>query len=181
MTATRARSKKPASRSRRAPPPSKWAQVRAALATHLGRQSDDVWGLFLILAGVLAALGIYADLTGPLGHVVKGIAAALFGWARILVPIALIGIGAVLVRETRSEPGRVVIGLGVLVVAVTGLLHLTFGAPAWGSPIRELRDAGGLLGMLVAEPLRRVVAVPGASLVLATLLSVSILVLTRTS
>ncbi len=181
MTATRLRPKKPAGRSRRAAAPSPWSRITTALRTHLGRQSDEVWGVLLVLFGVLAALGIYADLTGPLGHVVRSGAGALFGWARLLVPVALVGVGIVLVREARSEPGRVLIGLGFLVVAVTGLLHLACGAPHWRAPVHDLRGAGGLLGMLVAEPLRRVVAVPGAALVLVTLLGVSGLVLTRTS
>ena len=181
MAATRARSRKPPSRSGRAATPSRWAKVRTGLAAQLGRQTDDVWGLLLILAGLLAALGVYADLTGPVGHAVRAAAAALLGWARLAVPVALVWIGAVLVRQTRSEPGRLLIGLGFLAVAATGLLHLASGAPAWGAPIHEVSDAGGLLGMAVAQPLRRTVAVPGAALVLATLLSVSILVLTRTS
>ncbi|HUP85569.1 MAG TPA: DNA translocase FtsK 4TM domain-containing protein [Acidimicrobiales bacterium] len=189
MTATRARPKKRPAPAKRAPvkrrPPAKpslWRQVRAAMATYLGRQSDDVWGLLLILAGVLAALGIYADLTGPVGRVLDDGAGALFGWGRLLLPVALAGVGTVLVRGApRTEPGRVVIGFLFLVVALCGLAHLLQGAPVWGSSIDELRDAGGLLGLAVAEPLRSLIAVWGASLVLTTLLALSALILTRTS
>jgi S-DNA-T family DNA segregation ATPase FtsK/SpoIIIE len=190
VTATRARPKKrPAPASKRAPakrkPPAKvslWRQVRTTMATYLGRQSDDVWGLLLILAGVLAALGIYADLTGPVGRVLNDGAGALFGWGRVLLPVTLAGVGAVLVRGApRTEPGRVVIGFVFLVVSLCGLAHLLLGAPVWGSSIDELRDAGGLLGLVVAEPLRSLIAVWGASLVLTTLLALSVLILTRTS
>ena len=190
MTATRARpKKKPAASSKRAPakrkPPAKpslWAQLRTTMATYLGRQSDDVWGLLLILAGVLAALGIYADLTGPVGRVLDDGAGAVLGWGRLLLPITLAGVGAVLVRGApRTEPGRIVIGFVFLVVALCGLAHLLFGAPVWGSSLDELRDAGGLLGLAIAEPLRSLIAVWGASLVLVTLLALSVLILTRTS
>jgi len=159
-----------------------WAQVRATFATHLGRQSDDVWGLLLILAGVLAALGIYADLTGPFGRVLRDASGALFGWGRLLVPVALAGVGVVLVRGApRTEPGRIVIGFGFLLLSLCGLAHLVLGAPVWGSSLDEIRDAGGFLGLVVAEPLRGLIAVWGASLVLVTLLALSVLILTRTS
>ena len=190
MTATRARpKKKPAPASKRAPAkrkpapkPSIWARLRTTLATYLGRQSDDVWGLLLILAGVLAALGIYADLTGPVGRVLDDGAGAIFGWGRLLLPLTLVGVGTVLVRGApRTEPGRIVIGFVFLVVSLCGLAHLVFGAPVWGSSLDQLRDAGGFLGLVVAEPLRGLIAVWGASLVLATLLALSVLILTRTS
>ena len=114
VTATRARpKKKPAATSKRAPakrkPPAKPSlatRLRTTLATYLGRQSDDVWGLLLILAGVLAALGIYADLTGPVGRVLDDGAGAVFGWGRLLLPITLAGVGAVLVRGGRDRRAR---------------------------------------------------------------------------
>jgi len=189
VTATRARPKKPASRStggssgrKKAPKPSIWRQVRDTFATYLGRQSDDVWGLLLILAGILAALGIYADLTGPFGSVVRDGTGALVGWARLLVPPVVAGLGVVLVRGTnRAEPGRVLIGCAFLIVSVCGLLHLMAGSPPWGAAWDELRSAGGLLGAAVGEPLRGLLAVWGATLVLTTLLTLSVLILTRTS
>ena len=190
MTATRARpKKKPAAAAKRAPArrkpsakPSLATRLRTTMATYLGRQSDDVWGLLLILAGVLAALGIYADLTGPVGRVLDDGAGAVFGWGRLLLPITLAGVGAVLVRGApRTEPGRIVIGFVFLVVSLCGLAHLVFGAPVWGSSLDQLRDAGGFLGLAIAEPLRGLIAVWGASLVLTTLLALSVLILTRTS
>ena len=189
MTATRARPKKPAARSSgaksgrgKAPKPSVWSQVRDTFATYLGRQSDDVWGLLLILAGILAALGIYANLTGPVGAIVRDGAGAFVGWARLLLPPVLAGLGVVLVRgTTRAEPGRVLIGCAFLVVSVCGLLHLMAGSPPWGADWSELRSAGGLLGAAIGEPLRGLLAVWGATLVLTTLLTLSVLILTRTS
>jgi S-DNA-T family DNA segregation ATPase FtsK/SpoIIIE len=189
VTATRARprpkkrsSSASAARRKKAARPSLLVRARTGLATYLGRQSDDVWGLLLILLGVLAGLGIYVDLTGPVGHLMRDASGALVGWARLLLPIVLTGLGVVLVRGApRTEPGRVVIGCGFLLVSVCGLLHLAFGAPPWGADLNQVRGAGGLLGLALAEPLRRLVAVWGASLVLATLLALSGLILTRTS
>ncbi|MDQ3107657.1 MAG: DNA translocase FtsK, partial [Actinomycetota bacterium] len=80
-----------------------------------------------------------------------------------------------------TEPGRIVIGSVFLVLSLCGLLHLTLGAPVWGSSLEEIREAGGFLGLVVAEPLRSLIAVWGAGLVLTTLLVLSGLILTRTS
>jgi DNA segregation ATPase FtsK/SpoIIIE, S-DNA-T family len=185
VTATRTRprsgSTKKRARRKSGPPPSLWTRLRTALATYLGRQSDDVWGLLLIVCGLLAALAIYVDLTGPFGRLLRHGTGALVGWARLLVPVGLCATGGVLVRgRPRNEPGRVAIGFAFLLVASCGLAHLAFGT-GWEHDDAELRGAGGFLGLIVAEPLRDVVAVWGASLVLITLLLIGLLVVTRTS
>jgi hypothetical protein len=147
--------------------------LRETLATHLGRQSDDVWGLLLVVTGLLAALGIYADLTGPAGRAVRDATASALGWGRLLVPPALAGTGAALVQgRAKHEPGRVAIGFAFLLVAATGLLDLARGKP--------VDDAGGWFGAVAGEPLRAVLATGGAAVVLVTLLLVAVLILTRT-
>ena len=157
--------------------------MRQSLATHLGRQSDDVWGLVLITLGLVSALGIYADLTGPAGRVLREAAADAFGVGRLLVPVALCGVGGVLVRGRPwgEEPARVAIGFGFVCIAAAGLLHLLHGSPEWGAPLNELRGAGGVIGAGVAEPLRTLLAGWGAGLVLVSLLGLGLLVITKTS
>ena len=156
-------------------------RVRDAVATHLGRQSDDVWGVVLVVAGLLAALGIYADLTGPVGRVLRSGAGYALGWGRYGVPLALIAIGLTLLRgRPREEPAHISIGSAFIVVATTGLLHLLRGAPPWGAPSARLIHAGGYLGAAVAEPLRAVLADWGAGLVFTALLVLGLLIATRT-
>ncbi len=173
----RTSSRRPARRTRPA------ARLRQSLATHLGRQSDDVWGLVLITLGLVSALGIYADLTGPAGRVLREAAADAFGVGRLFVPVALCGVGGVLVRGRPwgEEPARVAIGFGFACVAAGGLLHLLHGSPVWGAPLTELRGAGGVVGAGIAEPLRSLLAGWGAGLVLASLLGLGLLVITKTS
>jgi S-DNA-T family DNA segregation ATPase FtsK/SpoIIIE len=157
--------------------------LRQSLATHLGRQSDDVWGLVLITLGLLAGFGIYADLTGPAGRALREGAADIFGVGRLLVPVALCCVGGVLVRGRPwgEEPARVAIGFGFVSVATCGLLHLLRGSPAWGAPLAELRGAGGAVGMGVGEPLRALLAGWGAGVVLASLTGLGLLIITKTS
>ncbi|HVV35852.1 MAG TPA: DNA translocase FtsK 4TM domain-containing protein [Acidimicrobiales bacterium] len=157
-------------------------RVRKSLATHLGRQSDDVWGLLLVAFGVVCALGIYADLTGPVGRFLRDLAGLLFGWGRLALPVAVAGVGVALLQgRPRQEPARVVIGTTFMVLAGTGLIHLAQGAPAWTDPADELRNAGGLVGVAIAEPLRSLLAVPGAALILVVLGLVGLLVVLKLS
>ncbi|HUF32277.1 MAG TPA: DNA translocase FtsK 4TM domain-containing protein [Acidimicrobiales bacterium] len=154
--------------------PSAWARASAALARR------DVWGGVLVVAGLLAALGVYADLTGPFGRGVGDLAGSLVGLARVAVPPALLWVGVLLVRGRPGEgTGRIAAGLGLVLVAAVGLAHLTVG-PTAGAAVVELRGAGGLLGRLVVGPLRAVAATPGAAVVLVALLLAGVLVLTRT-
>ncbi|MEY2566421.1 MAG: segregation ATPase FtsK/SpoIIIE, family [Actinomycetota bacterium] len=170
-TKPRSSGRKPASRKRKTA--RRRPNLRATLAAHLGRQSDDVWGLLLVVAGLLAALGIYADLTGPAGQALRDATGSALGWGRLIVPVALAGTGAALVQgRARHEPGRVAIGFAFLIVATAGLLDLARGKP--------LRDAGGWLGAVAGEPLRAVLATGGAAVVLGTLLLMAALILTRT-
>src|SRR5262249_21169001 len=113
------------SKSARSKRPSALARMRRSLATHLGRQSDDVWGLLLLALGVVAALGIYADLTGPVGRFLRDLAGLLFGWGRFALPVAVAGVGVALLQgRPRQEPARVVIGTVFLVLSGSGLIHL---------------------------------------------------------
>jgi S-DNA-T family DNA segregation ATPase FtsK/SpoIIIE len=147
----------------------------------LGRQSDDVWGVVLVVAGVVAALGIYADLTGPVGRILRSVAGYALGWGRYGVPLALCAVGGVLLRgRPREEPARVGIGSAILVVASSGLLHLARGAPPWGAASARLVHAGGYVGAAVAEPLRAVLAVWGASVVLGALFALGLLIVSKT-
>ena len=149
------------------------------MASHLGRQADDVWGLVLVVVALVAAMGVYADLAGPVGRGIRDATGALVGVARFALPLALAGVGVMLLRDrTRQEPGRVVIGLSVGAVAIVGLLHLLWGD---GLGAGELDSAGGLLGAAIGGPLRALLSPWGATLVLVTAVVVGVLIITKTS
>jgi len=146
-----------------------------------------VWGLVLIVGGVLAGLGIFADLTGPAGRAVRDGSAAALGLGRVLLPVALIGVGAVLVRgrpkpppggKRDSAPVAMALGFALLAMSMCGLLHMVRDQDGGR---RGLSDAGGFLGAGMAGPLRSALATWGATIVLVTLAGVALLILTRTS
>ncbi len=132
------------------------------------------------MVGVLIGLGMFFGLTGVFGEMVRSGAGAVLGQAKLLVPLALIAVGYVLVRgRPREEPVRVAIGSLFLTLAVAGLLHVRADDAGFGSPLRTLRGAGGFVGLLVAEPLTRVVATWGTVIVLCVLGLLGALILVR--
>ena len=117
----------------------------------LGRQSDDVKGLFFVVIALLAGLGIYSDLAGPVGRTFSAGTADFLGHGQWIVPPALLLIGVTLLRARHrndrssrpavtprpamprpaadaTEPGhetsRVAIGCVLLLVAVCGILEV---------------------------------------------------------
>ncbi len=147
----------------------------------MGAQTDDVWGIVLLLAATLAALGIYSHLAGPAGRLLATATGDGLGWARLLLPVLLAGLGIGLVRaEEGHSLRRPVVGSVLLLASVSGFAD-QLGHPAhWHGRVGSLRVAGGLLGAGIGVPLRAGLAVWGASLVLVVLGAISLLVITGT-
>ncbi|MCU4183729.1 DNA translocase FtsK [Acidiferrimicrobium sp. IK] len=184
---------------RPAPRPPRGPGLGARLREVLGRQTDDVWGVALIVLAVLAALGIWSDLAGPAGRAAKAATGDLLGRVRYLVPVALAGLGGVLIsgehrpswrseqaadaasaRAAHRRPSRVALGTVVGLLALAGLADNAWGPAHWPHRLAALRGAGGLVGAGAGIPLRAGLAVWGATLVLLALLAVALLVVTGT-
>lgn len=171
--------------------------MRQAVTAH----KRDLWGGVLVVLGLVGGLGIYADLTGPAGRAIEGLAAGLFGNAKWVVPVVLVLAGVVLLLDGRTdahddEPddatavyddelgdppasGRIALGLLLLAVAGLGLLHLVTGSPSLESGVDEVSESAGVLGFLIGAPLQAVLATPGAVLVLVAVGALGLIVLTR--
>ncbi len=144
-------------------------------------QSDDIWGLAFLLLGVLAALGIYAHVIGPAGRALRTGAADVLGQARFGLPVCFAILGVYLLwRHLRSQPGRVAVGLGIAMLAVSGMLEIALGKSTLHQPVRALAKAGGMVGAVVGVPLRAGLAGWGAGLVLAVVFFVACLIITAT-
>jgi S-DNA-T family DNA segregation ATPase FtsK/SpoIIIE len=174
--------------------------VRQALSAH----ATDLWGVLLVVLGLVGGLGIYADLTGPAGRSIDVLSGGLVGQARWVVPALLIGAGVFLLLDGRDlgigtaddeldetrvvdeddddgppVSGRLSLALILLSVSGLGLLHLAKGSPNAEQGVDALSEAAGLLGFAIAAPLRAVLATPGALLVLGALGLLGLIVLTR--
>ena len=146
-----------------------------------GRRSD-VFGLTLLAVAVLSSLALVGDAAGPVGEALSDGFGAVVGIFRFLVPVVLLWWGYVLLRGSRKESNwRMGFGIVVLCVVIPGLVHLARGPRAIDVPLDQLRDAGGVAGAVVAEPLRALVAGPGAWVVLSTVAVFGLLVVLNLS
>jgi S-DNA-T family DNA segregation ATPase FtsK/SpoIIIE len=152
--------------------------VRGAIDPH----RDDLIGLAVIVVGVLLGLAVYVKVAGPLGRGVNTGLGAFIGVGRYLLPAALVACGIAFVVDNRSEHRiRLALGIGASVLAVLGLLHLVRGPHAVTAAPSTVGRGGGWLGALVGEPLRSLLAAPGAVVALLFVLAAGLLVATRAS
>jgi S-DNA-T family DNA segregation ATPase FtsK/SpoIIIE len=152
-------------------------RLRGAAATALEGHGADASGLAFVVAGLVAGLGIYADLAGPAGRAIATGFDSLVGVVRFAVPVALVAIGLVLMRGWEApdpdddapgvHPARLAVGSVLLFLATCGLLHLG--------------GRGGTLGKAVAAPLDAVAGKLAAGTVLGAMGVVGLIVLTSTS
>jgi S-DNA-T family DNA segregation ATPase FtsK/SpoIIIE len=144
-------------------------------------QSDDIWGLAFLLLALLAALGIYAEVIGPAGRALRTGAADAFGLARYGLPVGFAVLGGYLLwRHERSQPGRVGVGLGLALLALSGMLNVLGGKGTLRQPVAAMGKAGGLVGAAEGVPLRAALAGWGAGLVLGAVMFVAVLIITAT-
>ena len=154
---------------------------RERIRERLGRQTDDVWGLVLIVAGLLVALSFFG-LSGPVGAGVSGAIIFLFGTWAYAVPVVLAVIGVTLVGIfPRLEVGRVVTGAVIVFLGTLAMFHLLTGSVALAGNVDQVQESGGVVGALIAFPLRRLIGFWGALLVLFAVIAAGTLVLTRST
>ena len=164
-TTRRTPAKKRAPARRSAPP--KWRQE---LASQLGGHANDALAIGLFVLALVAALGIYSNLSGPLGDGLDAAASLMLGAGRMVVPLVLlVAAGGVVIQrgdapETRRDL-RLAIGLALVCASIVGLLHIGHGSPG-GDSLDPLLEAGGLLGALFGAPLHAALGGIGAVIVL---------------
>lgn len=174
-------SKKPKSKTQKTTFTQKLAAVRDWVRNTLGRQTDDVWGLILVVLSLLVVLAFF-DLAGPVGEGFESGSRFLFGVWRFAVPVALAGIGiALIVGKPRDGARRLVVGGVTTFIGTLALFHLLTGAIAFRTSVDMVSERGGAVGSLIAFPLRRVLGHWGAFVVLAASIGMGVLIMTRTS
>lgn len=152
-----------------------------AVRGHLGERRREIGGLALIVLGVVAGLGTYADAAGPVGEFLEAIALGLLGLVGYVVPVVVTWFGLlVVIGRPAPEVGRIAVGAALSLVGVLGGLHLLADAPDPSDGIRALWRAGGLLGWAIATPLAWAMSVWGAAAVLLAVLLLGSLVTTGT-
>jgi len=146
-----------------------------------GRHAQDIWGVLLVVGGILLGLAAFG-LAGPFGSLVDSGLRLLFGVWALVVPIVLVILGATLILSSpHNEQGRLATGFGVTFVASLALFHLMTGAVSLAASLELVKERGGAVGSLIAFPLRRVIGFWGALVVLIALIALGVLLLTRTT
>jgi S-DNA-T family DNA segregation ATPase FtsK/SpoIIIE len=159
----------------------KLVAVRGSVRNTLGRQTDDIWGLILVVLAILVLLA-FVDLAGPVGEGMATGSRFLFGVWRFAVPAALAGIGvAMIVGKPRDGAKRLVAGGIVTFIGSLALFHLMTGAVALAPNLDLVKERGGAVGSLIAFPLRRILGMWGAFVVLSSAMGMGVLVMTQTS
>jgi S-DNA-T family DNA segregation ATPase FtsK/SpoIIIE len=155
--------------------------LRARLRDFLGRQADDVWGLLLLVTAVLIVLA-YLGQAGPAGRMTDSVFRFLFGLWRFAVPAAMAGVGiGLILGKPRDGAGKTVTGALTVFIGSQALFHLMTGAVALAPNLEAVKQRGGAIGALIAFPLRRLLSSWGAFVVLAAVVGMGVLILTRTS
>ncbi|MDR3650197.1 MAG: DNA translocase FtsK [Acidimicrobiales bacterium] len=140
---------------------------------------EDAWGIALVTVGILAALAVYANALGPVGHGARQGLGMVLGVGRFLVPPAFAAAGVMLVAgQPRHEPGRAGVGLVLALVSVAGLADLAGGAPRFTASSSRLAGAGGFIGAAVGNPMRSGIGDWGASVVLLALVTLALVLFT---
>lgn len=173
----KARSGRAGGRSRSGPR-SAWSQRlgswRSHLAGQLGDHAADAGALALGVVGLLAVLGAYTDLAGPVGAGLDTASRTVLGGGGLLFPGAcFVGAGLLLAgRAADYEEDRaglrIGFGIALVVGASAGLLHIAGGSPKADS-LDPLRDAGGVLGAATGGSLGAAAGRVGAAVVLSVL------------
>ncbi len=154
---------------------------RERIRERLGRHTDDVWGVVLIVAALLVALS-YFGLSGPVGAGVSAATRFLLGaWAYGLpFVVAVIGI-ALVGLFPRVKVGRLVAGVVIVYLGTLAMFHLLTGSVALAGNLDQVQESGGVIGALVAFPLRRLLGFWGSFLVLFAVIATGTLILTRST
>jgi len=153
--------------------------MKVRLRSRLGRQTDDVWGLLLIVVAVLLALA-FVGLAGPVGRWAVNTLTFGFGLWGYFIPVILAIIGIAMVGTMpRADYGRLAVGLVTLFFGSMALFHLMTGTVSLAENVDQVVARGGAAGSLLAFPARRLIGFWGAFLVLVAVTGLGALLVTK--
>ncbi|MDH5372986.1 MAG: hypothetical protein OEX97_08590, partial [Acidimicrobiia bacterium] len=128
------------------------ARIRDFIRETLGRQADDVWGVVLLVIATLMGLGFIGE-SGPAGQGIVSVLRLLFGLWSVVFPIALAGLGAVLIiGKHRDDYGRLTLGLVTAFIGSLSLFHLLTGTVPMWPDVDAVIERGGAVGSLFSFP-----------------------------
>ena len=142
-------------------------------------QRDGVAFLIFIF-GLISAAGVWFNLDNVVGHGIYAGVYGLFGRLGIIAPVIFIYFAFRLFKapDDAKTTGRIIVGTFVLLITITGLLHIINGSHGTGET--AIRQGGGWIGYAISTPLVALVTTILAVPILVILLFFGILVITAT-
>ena len=142
-------------------------------------QRDGIAFLVFIF-GLISAAGVWFSLDNVVGHGIYAGVYGLFGILGIITPIIFIYFAFRLFKapDDAKTTGRIIVGTFVLLITITGLLHIINGSHGTGQT--AIRQGGGWIGYAISTPLVALVTTILAVPILVILLFFGILVITAT-
>ncbi|MDO5025546.1 MAG: DNA translocase FtsK 4TM domain-containing protein [Trueperella sp.] len=138
--------------------------------------SRDGLAFVLIALAIVVALREWFNLSGILGDIIHHATAGVVGELSIFVPVLLLMLAIKFFRRsTAATNTRFAVGLGMLVLAIAGILHIALGQPNPIDNFVTVEDAGGILGWLSGATLTALVSQWGAIPLLVLLVLYSML------
>ena len=166
---------------KKAAPPRTLGSALSSFRERLKRQPDDFWGFVLIVLGIIFGLAFVGS-AGPGGVRLKDGATLLFGMWGYALPFGLVALGiSLVIGHHKGSTGRMIGGSSIVFLSSLGIFHLLTGSAYLAQGVEFVRERGGAVGSLIAFPLFRVLEVWGAFVVLVSILTLGILILTRST
>ena len=138
---------------------------------------------FIILLAVVGAVVEWFLINDPIAQALDSWTfGGLFGRVAFALPVVMLLFAVWLFRHPSSvhDNTRIGIGVGLLLVTVSGLCHLFGGQPEPREGMAVLARAGGILGWMLAQPLILLITEAGAAIVIVLVLALSLLIITKT-
>lgn len=130
------------------------------------RHERDIWIVAFFVVGVFGLLAECGAL-GPVGRVIAAALENVMGLGRFALTVSLVILaGALVLGRVEFERARFTWGIGLLVVAVSGLSDVGSDHPSYGASSALLGRAGGWIGIAIGGSLRHWLGSVGAGILL---------------
>ena len=138
---------------------------------------------FIVLLAIAGAVVEWFFINDPIAQSLDAWTfGGLFGRVAFALPVVMLLFAVWLFRHPSSvhDNTRIGIGVGLLLLTVSGLCHLFGGQPEPREGMAVLARAGGILGWMLAQPLILLITEVGAAVVIIVFLVLSLLIVTKT-
>lgn len=156
---------------------------KTSFFSHFEISPDAAHGVIVILCFLIGLISLFSllGLASEAGQTIEYWLGRLFGWSRFLFPFLMIGLG-VIVFTPQLFPIRIFHGIGVVffLLSLTGLFEIFYPA-ALQAEGRNVGDGGGIIGTILANPLRSSIGSISGFVILVGLFLISTLLILNTS